>query len=82
MVEPEELGLAYLQAAHVGGEGALNQYLDSVRGYLAEPRPFPMTQVGADRYLGSRTGSMVEALQVKNGQTAPFLDVIQGLGGE
>ena len=32
-------------------------------------------KIGADRDLGSGAGSMVETLQVKNGQPAPFLDV-------
>ena len=41
-----------------------------------------MPQIGADRDLGSGTGSMVETDQVENGQSTPFLDVLQGLVGE
>ena len=37
-----------------------------------------MPQIGADRDLGSGTGSMVETDQVENGQSTPFLDVLQG----
>ena len=41
-----------------------------------------MPQIGADRDLGSGTGSMVETDQVENGQSTPFLDVLQGPAGE
>ena len=41
-----------------------------------------MPQIGADRDLGSGTGSMVETDQVENGQSAAFLDVLQGPVGE
>ncbi len=41
-----------------------------------------MPQIGADRDLGSGTGSMVEADQVKNGQSSAFLDVLQSPVGE
>jgi hypothetical protein len=82
VVEPQELGLAYLQAANIGSQGAFYQHTYPFYGDLAEPGLFSVPQIGADRDLGSRAGSMVETLQVKNGQPASFLDVLQSLGGE
>ena len=82
MAEPQEFGLAYLQAAHIGGEGAFYQYTYTFYGYFAKPGLFSVPQIGADRNLGSGAGSMVETLQVENGQSAPFLDVFQCLRGE
>ena len=41
-----------------------------------------MPKVRADRDLGSGTGSMIETLQVKNGQVPSFLNVLQGVRTE
>ena len=41
-----------------------------------------MPKVRADRDLGSGTGSMIETLQVKNGQVPSFLNVLQGVRAE
>lgn len=68
--------MANPQAAHVGGKGAFNQNSDAVRGDLAKAGRFFVPQIGADRDLGSGTGSMVETDQVKNGQSAALLDVL------
>jgi hypothetical protein len=75
VAEPEELGLAYLQAEDVRSKGAFHQYLDPFCRDLAEAGYLSVSQVGADRDLGSRTGSMVEALEVEYGQSAPALNV-------
>ena len=72
MVEPEEIGLAYPQAAHIWSEGAFDQHKYLFSGYFAEAGLFSVPKIGADRDLGSGAGSMVETLQVKNGQSAPF----------
>ena len=82
VVEPQEFGLAYLQTAHIGGEGTFYQHTYPFRGYFTKPRLFSVPQICADRDLGSGASSMVETLQVKNGQSASFLDVLQCLGGE
>ena len=77
MAEPEELGLAYLQAADIRGKGSFHQYLDPFCRDLTETGGLPVSQVGVDRDLGSRAGSMVEALEIKYGQSAPALDVFE-----
>ncbi len=71
-----------MQAAHIRGKGAFNQNFDPVCGDLAKAGRFFVPQIGADRDLGSGAGSMVETDQVKNGQSAASLDVIQGPIGE
>jgi hypothetical protein len=76
VAEPQEFGLAYLQAGHIGGEGAFHQHTYPFYGYLAKPGLFSVPQIGADRDLGSGAGSMVETDQVKNGQSAALLDVL------
>jgi len=75
VVKPEEIGLAYPQAAHIWSGGAFDQHTYPFSGYFAEAGLFSVPKIGADRDLGSGAGSMVETLQVKNGQSAPFLDV-------
>ena len=62
----------------MGGKGTFNKDFDPVCGDLAKAGRFFVPQVRVDRDLGSRDRSMVETDQVKNGQSAAFLDVLQG----
>jgi len=55
--------------------GCRDQHTYPFTGYFSEAGLFSVPKIGADRDLGSGAGSMVETLQVKNGQSAPFLDV-------
>lgn len=64
-----------MQAANIRSKGALNQYFYPVGRDLMKAGFLPVRKVGADRDLGSGTGSMVEALQIKDGQSAPALYV-------
>jgi hypothetical protein len=56
-------------------KGAFDQHTYLFSGYFAEAGLFSVPKIGADRDRGSGAGSMVETRQVKNGQSAPFLDV-------
>ena len=62
----------------MGGKGTFNKDFDPVCGDLAKAGRFFVPQVRVDRDLGSRDRSMVETDQVKNGQSAAFLDVLPG----
>ena len=81
-MEPQKLAGADLQTPQIRDKRAFNEHSNAVRGDLAEPGRSAGLKVGADRDLGRGTSSMVQADQIKNGQSASFPDMFQGLGRE
>ena len=80
--EPQKLEGADLQTPQIRSKGAFNQHSDAVRGDLAEPGRCAAPKVGADRDLGGGTGSMVQADQIDDCQSTPFLHVLRSLCGK